>query len=80
MRTNGSLLLCLLLGPFSSCWTTVFSSDMIDFDLSYYTLFCHVWLLSHIHLLFSNERQKESGPGGEGTSKTHCMRKETMFN
>lgn len=40
--------------------------DVMAFDLPYYILFCHVWLLSLRSLRFSNGRHKGSGSRAEG--------------
>ena len=70
----------------------MFSLNVVLFVLSYYILFCPVWLLSLSSLLFSKVRQKGSGSGGRGGGdklggiaggKTvigiYCMRKESIF-
>lgn len=63
------------------------------FVISYYTLFCLVFLLSQRSLMFLNKRQKKSGPygrggekelqgaeGGETRIRIHCIREETIFS
>lgn len=72
--------------------TASFTLEVIVVVLSYYILFCHVWL-SPRSLFLSSERQKGSGPGGGGgrdelggaaegetVIMLYCMRKQPIFN
>lgn len=72
---------------------SLFNIDVMIFVLSYYTLFCLVFLLSHRSLLFPKEGRKGMHPqrrgggkepqgveGGETEIRIHCIRKETISN
>lgn len=50
--------------PFGLVSLFIFSTMV--FALSYYILFCHIWLLFLRILFFSNVRQKGGGYGREG--------------
>jgi hypothetical protein len=62
MKISDSLTVMSTLGIFSCC-IGMYIFNIIVFTSSYIS---RVWLLSFRSLLFSKERQKESGSGGVG--------------
>lgn len=83
----GFWILSLPLGLFSFC--CLLKLDVMCFVLSFYVLFCYVWLLALKILLFSNKRQQSSRSSreelagveeGEAVIRIYCMRqKKSIF-
>lgn len=56
VRMGISLTLLSALETLFSCWVVLFSINRRTFAVSYFSLFCSIWLLSLGGLLFSEER------------------------
>jgi hypothetical protein len=63
---SGSLVLVPALEALFLSWIILSSLHELVFALSYYILFCPIWLLSLQALFFTSERQKGSRSGEEG--------------
>ena len=65
MKMSGFLMFVLALGTLILLLVNMSNFNVVVFASSYYILFCYGWLLSIRSLLFSDERQKGSGSGGD---------------